>query len=287
MDYTVADKELPVFRDDRSRGKTPYLIGRAQSLGSARIRALHEHTAAEAGICLSGSGECRIGSRVYQFRAGCIQIIPSGVPHLACADPNSECRWVWIYFDAVRMMQICGLTDPDGILSLAGEGLTLCGVFTEDEYPALTDAVKSLAACADVRDDKSDLSAALAVGTLLIRCARIGGTIPSRSAPPIQAALDAIAEHPDDAAMLSEPALAARCGMSVSGFRRLFHIHTGLSPKTFIIRSRMAYAEYLLRESDLSIMDIAVRTGYGDISGFSRMFSSFFGVSPGRYRRGR
>lgn len=101
----------------------------------------------------------------------------------------------------------------------------------------------------------------------------------------IQPAIEYISSNLDDKEGISEPSLAALCHMGVSNLRRLFKLCTGLSPKAYIIRSRIAYAEYLLRKTDLSVLEISIRTGYGELSGFNRLFVQHFGVFPGKYRR--
>lgn len=102
----------------------------------------------------------------------------------------------------------------------------------------------------------------------------------------IAPALTYIGDHLDDSEGLCEEHLAELCHISVATLRRLFVKHTSYSPKVFITRSRMAYADYLLRKSDLSVLQIAGYVGYNEISGFNRTFKAFFGSSPRRYRRG-
>lgn len=48
---------------------------------------------------------------------------------------------------------------------------------------------------------------------------------------------------------------------------------------------RMAKAARLLRETDISIMAISFRVGYSNSSHFFKVFSTYFGCSPAKYRR--
>lgn len=48
---------------------------------------------------------------------------------------------------------------------------------------------------------------------------------------------------------------------------------------------RMSHAETLLRETDLSIMEIAMQSGFADDRYFSRRFKKIHGISPNEYRK--
>ena len=101
----------------------------------------------------------------------------------------------------------------------------------------------------------------------------------------IQPAIDFISSNLDDSAGLNENSLAKLLNVSVSTLRRQFKQYTQMNPKEFIIRSRMAYAEYLLRKTKLSVIEVSMRVGYNEVSGFNRTFKTFFNTSPAKYRK--
>ncbi len=80
--------------------------------------------------------------------------------------------------------------------------------------------------------------------------------------------------------------LAAEVGLCRTQFYRLFRQQTGLSPQQYVVEARMNHARSLLRESDLSIGEIAETAGYPDTHFFSRLFRRHHGKSPSRYRLG-
>ena len=80
--------------------------------------------------------------------------------------------------------------------------------------------------------------------------------------------------------------LALHAGMPVDRFARRFHIVTGMSPREFLVRSRLDAAKALLRMSDLPVGEIAVRLGFCDIYHFSRRFRGHVGCAPTAYRSG-
>ena len=81
--------------------------------------------------------------------------------------------------------------------------------------------------------------------------------------------------------------LAAQAGLSKFHFQRLFKAATGVSPSRYQINLRMEEARRLLRETRLSVIDVALEVGYTDPSHFARLFRRETGLSPSEYRRQR
>ncbi|MFI9605013.1 helix-turn-helix transcriptional regulator [Streptomyces sp. NPDC052043] len=79
--------------------------------------------------------------------------------------------------------------------------------------------------------------------------------------------------------------LARRAGMSRSAFAALFKERTGETPLGYLAAWRMYRVKVLLRETPLSVQEIAVRVGYDTGSALSRAFSKREGVSPGAWRK--
>ena len=84
---------------------------------------------------------------------------------------------------------------------------------------------------------------------------------------------------------LSVEGLAARCGVDRSQLFRVFKRYLGLSPQQYIIQYRLERAADLLRSTDLSVTQIQYSCGFGDLSHFSRLFKSRYGISPAAYQR--
>ncbi len=94
-----------------------------------------------------------------------------------------------------------------------------------------------------------------------------------------------IAEAPGKVPPVRE--LARKWGWSAAHFSRLFRETTGESPQAFIIKTRLQRARQLLRESSLTISEIAAMLGYPDVFFFSRQFKARTGQSPTEFRGGR
>jgi AraC-like DNA-binding protein len=80
-------------------------------------------------------------------------------------------------------------------------------------------------------------------------------------------------------------AIADRLAMAPSTLRRKFRETTGMPIHQHAIAARLGRAKHLLEQPDLSIKQVAARTGYRDVFYFNRHFTKVFGVSPGRYRK--
>ncbi len=80
--------------------------------------------------------------------------------------------------------------------------------------------------------------------------------------------------------------LAKSCGLSAGAFIRWFKAELGVTPSEFISRRRVMEASRLLRYSDLSVEQVAEKTGYANRYHFTRVFSRIAGCGPATYRRG-
>jgi AraC-like DNA-binding protein len=78
--------------------------------------------------------------------------------------------------------------------------------------------------------------------------------------------------------------LARIACLSESQFRKRFVKLFKIPPSKFINRIRVQTAAKLLLSSDDPIAEIALQCGFCDQSYFTRQFSSFFGLTPKRYR---
>ncbi len=103
---------------------------------------------------------------------------------------------------------------------------------------------------------------------------------PSR---PIYAAAERMRSSPDP---FDADFYARSCAMSRSRFYAAFRTVMGVTPLQYVTRSRVLHAQYLLRNTDLSVSEIAHTVGYPDELYFSRLFRKHTGVSPRGYRSG-
>ncbi len=103
--------------------------------------------------------------------------------------------------------------------------------------------------------------------------------------PYIGKALGLIHEQP--AEPWTVEGLAAAVAMSRSGFAARFTALVGEPPLEYLARWRMTKAAQFLRESNLSMIEVAGHVGYQSEASFNRAFKRWEGVAPGAYRRHR
>ncbi|HEX6881396.1 MAG TPA: AraC family transcriptional regulator [Terriglobales bacterium] len=78
--------------------------------------------------------------------------------------------------------------------------------------------------------------------------------------------------------------LARESGLSPYHFLRVFEQVTGVTPHQYILRTRLRLAAIRLAERQGRVLDVALDSGFGDVSNFNRTFRAEFGVSPKAYR---
>jgi AraC family transcriptional regulator len=79
--------------------------------------------------------------------------------------------------------------------------------------------------------------------------------------------------------------VARECSLSVSHFARSFKATFGVAPHRWLIGRRIERAKELLRQTTTPIADIAIQSGFGDQTAFTRTFRHVTGISPGQWRR--
>ena len=84
---------------------------------------------------------------------------------------------------------------------------------------------------------------------------------------------------------LDRAAMARIAGVSARHLDRLFATHLGTTFLDQYHRIRLQHAHRLLKQSPLSVSEIAVATGFSSLSHFSRLFRAVYGVAPREARR--
>lgn len=81
--------------------------------------------------------------------------------------------------------------------------------------------------------------------------------------------------------------LAAVAHLSPSRFAAVFRGSVGIAPMRYLARHRLAVAEALLLDTDLTLEEVAIRTGHDSASYLGRVFRRERGVSPAGLRSRR
>ena len=105
-----------------------------------------------------------------------------------------------------------------------------------------------------------------------------GGLTP-RALRRVCAFIDAHLGDPLELKVLAETAGLSRCY-----FARAFKQSVGTSPHSYLMKRKLEKAQRLLTESNLSLAEIALESGFSDQSHFSRRFLQHCGMTPRSFR---
>ena len=88
----------------------------------------------------------------------------------------------------------------------------------------------------------------------------------------------------DPTASWSLSSLAQEAKLSPYHFLRTFEQVAGVTPHQYTLRTRLREAALRLASESDKILDVALDSGFGDVSNFNRAFRSEFGMSPRAFR---
>lgn len=83
---------------------------------------------------------------------------------------------------------------------------------------------------------------------------------------------------------LEIPMLARKMALSVSQFNRQFKRRFHTTPRAYLTEVRLKAASHFLVTTELSMSEIALRTGFYDQSHFTNQFAKHQGMTPSKYR---
>lgn len=102
------------------------------------------------------------------------------------------------------------------------------------------------------------------------------------TSPLVKRAIDLIEEEYPS---LTVESLAGQLFVDASHLARSFRREIGVTPKQYITRTKLIYAEYYLVSTGHTIQKIADMVGYANYTNFYVAFRQRFGMSPDEYRR--
>jgi transcriptional regulator GlxA family with amidase domain len=84
--------------------------------------------------------------------------------------------------------------------------------------------------------------------------------------------------------LLSMPTIAGQCNVSLRQIERLFHKYRGVTPSQYYLSLRLLHAKQLLLNTNRSVIDISIATGFETQSYFTACYRKYFGSSPRDHR---
>lgn len=252
---------------------------------------LHWHPAAEIIMPLKNNYTVVINDISYTLDEGDIFIIPPGtLHHLISPPPHLGGERLIILFDYGL---ICNINGTDALLStLQPYTLIRC-----DEYPELNGMLRSL--LEEVYHEythQTTFTEALIYSLMIRFFVTIGrasfdtgkndsDSISDKQHEYIEKFMTVSSYINDHCTEnISVDTLADIAGFSRFHFSRLFKQFYGVSCHEYLIRKRIDYVEMLLIRPDISITEAAMRSGFGSISSFNRVFKEIKRCTPSEYK---
>jgi len=78
--------------------------------------------------------------------------------------------------------------------------------------------------------------------------------------------------------------LATVAGLSRMHFAAQFRAATGIRPREYLLKRRIKYAEELLKQSEISLVDVALSVGFQTQAHFTTVFKRYVGDTPFQWR---
>lgn len=261
-------------------GERPYFVVVHQMSGFEE----HRHPELELNFCLQGTYEILIDKSSYRVKKGDLTVISPMIGHGIAWNEVPDCY---------------GLTIEVGPAFLAGNFVP----FSKSEFPEpvfsldserYQDLRKLLEETATLSKSSSNCAELLIKGNLYKICGYfLRDFLQEKPVEPKEKRLQDIAKiekvleliHNRYAEPLTVEYVAEQNGYGKSNFCRVFKELTGDTFHSVLNRRRIENARYLLKQTALSVEEVAQQVGFNDAKSFCRVFKSVSGISPGVYRK--
>ena len=274
---TLDGKEIRTSGGERLRGTRPSLAGSdlvvVPGFGFLSLAEIASRTSAIKGEIAAITTAARRGKRIASICVGSFVLGAAGLLR------NRRATTAWHFADHLAHMYPAASIERDSLIVEDGP-ITTTGAFSAAHDLALRVAEHYTAA--DVASDTRRVT--------LIDAAR------SSQAPFIDHRLihsrsTKFTDRVEKRLLsgLAEPysldATAKAVGTSPRTLLRKYKAERGQTPLSFLQAARVDRAKRLLEQTDMSIDEIAVHVGYGDVSAFRTLFRNVCGTPPGAFRK--
>ncbi len=249
----------------------------------------HFHPEFELTLITAGRGRRFVGDSIEPFEPGDLVLLGPHLPHTWHSMParGERSGAVVVRFGpdvlGAGFLERAECGRLRRLMAAAGRGLVFSGRAARE----VGDRIVGLAAAAP-------LERLLALPALLDRLAERAeprplsslewdAAPPSRDARRIDRACRHIMQHFTEP--LSLAAVAAVVKLSPAGFSRFFHRMTGRTFVGWLTEVRIGHACRLLVQTDQPVLEIAIDSGFGNLSNFNRAFRRLRGRTPREWRR--
>jgi AraC-like DNA-binding protein len=254
------------------------------------MRAPHWHAQVEVNYIVRGWVHYKMSGHDIRFNEGDMALFWGGLPH-QLDDAADDVVYAGGHLPLVHFFR---LRLPQDVQSKLMQGATL--------ITRATDASDTLnfARWNDYARSGDPMKAGMAVDELLLRIERVRfdaySLLPGRA--DIAKAVDGLDHH-------SSPIVVRICDFIADNFREdidssdiasaaavhpkyamnVFKKTTGMTLNDYVNLMRLSYAQALLMQEEVNVLQVAMDSGFGSLSAFNKSFRKIAGTSPSDFRR--
>lgn len=217
----------------------------------------------------SGKGTVILDGREYHLSAGDTYLLPEGHSHRYFSDRTDPWEKVWVNFSGVFSRSLLHLWGLDN--TCVFRGLDLSPLLLQLQTCAADgDPIPAAARCTGIMTEAfTRMAASLTVHP----------DLPLTPAQEMRRYIDRHITEP-----LRTEQLATLVGRSVSQAQRLFTAAYHVSLYRYVLDAKLALACRLLRETGMTVREVAAYLSFEDEFYFSGLFRRKIGISPSHYR---
>lgn len=248
---------------------------------------IHWHNAAEIIIPLANNFSVNSGGEEYVLKEKEILIIPPGELH---SMPAQEGRRIIFQCDSSQLEDI---TILDSLMPVFGTSVHITPEMDKELYVVARKNILDIyadyysnSAVADVRIYMNLLNILIAVRKYQLKRSAvltISADISSDDSIKLSYVMKYINQNFTED--LSLDRLAEIAGYSKYHFSRIFKKYNGVSFVQYISTKRIKMAEKLLVDPELSITEVAMRSGFASLTTFNRTFKMVKNCTPSEFKR--
>lgn len=226
-------------------------------------------------LVLSGSGTLMYNEKTYELKAGSCFFIDCMVPYYHQSSSSDPWELMWVHFHGATSKEyyrcFSTISDPAWMPQAFGE---------------LKEKLESLLDVNTHTDLMAEISSSRLIVDILSILLQDVANLQEEQTPARQKMLQVrqyLDEHYTEKFSLDE--LSKHFFISKYHLSREFKNHFGITPNHYVISKRITLVKKLLRFSDFTLEEIAVKCGFYDTSYLNKQFKKSEGINASDFRK--
>lgn len=254
------------------------ILYNTESFSLFNMHKAHFHDEYEIYYLTNGSRQFYINDKVYPLDSGSLAFVDGEDMHRAFSvNGKPHTRFVVCIKKSKLQKDFPQLTQP-----FANGGVLALDPTQQKEMQHLFDMLKNECESNDLMQHEAIYALVLKLFINVSRFFHKASSIVNNCCGAAINIIDFINSHYNEKFTLED--ISVGCNISVSHLTRLFKASTGYTVVEYTNNLRIKKAAELIKNTELSISEIALKTGFASFSYFGKMFSKYYGVSPIKYR---